>query len=67
MGSYRPLEDAYRIAHKAMVDWLVADYGFDMMDAYQLLSQVGKAQVSQAVDPNYTVLARFPKKYLPKD
>lgn len=65
MGSYRPLEDAYRIAHKAMVDWLVADYGFDMMDAYQLLSQVGKAQVSQAVDPNYTVLARFPKKYLP--
>ncbi len=66
MGSYRPLEDAYRIAHKAMVDWLVADYGFDMMDAYQLLSQVGKAQVSQAVDPNYTVLARFPKKYLPK-
>ena len=65
MGSYRPLEDAYRIAHKGMVDWLVADYGFDMMDAYQLLSQVGKAQVSQAVDPNYTVLARFPKKYLP--
>ncbi len=66
MGSYRPLEDAYRIAHKAMVDWLVADYAFDMMDAYQLLSQVGKAQVSQAVDPNYTVLARFPKKFLPK-
>jgi acetamidase/formamidase len=65
MGSYRPLEDAYRIAHKGMVDWLVADYGFDMMDAYQLLSQVGKAQVSQAVDPNYTVLARFPKKCLP--
>jgi amidase len=65
MGSYRPLEDAFRIAHKGMVDWLVADFGFDMMDAYQLLSQVGKAQVSQAVDPNYTVLARFPKKYLP--
>jgi amidase len=65
IGSYRPLEDAFRIAHKGMVDWLVADFGFDMMDAYQLLSQVGKAQVSQAVDPNYTVLARFPKKYLP--
>jgi amidase len=65
MGSYRPLEDAFRIAHKGMVDWLVADFGFDMLDAYQLLSQVGKAQVSQAVDPNYTVLARFPKKYLP--
>jgi amidase len=67
MGCYRPLEDAYRIAHKAMVDWLVADFGFDMMDAYQLLSQVGKAQVSQAVDPNYTVLARFPKRFLPEN
>lgn len=65
MGSYRPLEDAYRIAHREMVNWLVADYGFDMMDAYQLLSQVGKAQVSQVVDPNYTVLARFPKRFLP--
>ena len=64
-GSYRPLEDAYRIAHKDMVDWLVADFGMDMMDAYQILSQVGKADIAQVVDPNYTVLAKFPKKYLP--
>jgi acetamidase/formamidase len=36
-----------------------------MMDAYQLLSQAGTAQIAQVVDPNYTVLARFPKKFLP--
>ncbi|MGB9893075.1 MAG: acetamidase/formamidase family protein [Candidatus Saccharicenans sp.] len=66
LGSYRPLEDAFRIAHRDMIDWLRADYGLDMMDAYQLLSQVGEARIAQVVDPNYTVVARFPKKYLPK-
>lgn len=65
VGSFRPLEDAFRIAHKDMVDWLVRDFGLDMMDAYQLLSQVGRARVAQVVDPNYTVLAAFPKKFLP--
>jgi amidase len=64
-GSFRPLGDAFRIAHKDMVDWLVQDFGLDMMDAYQLLSQVGKADVAQVVDPNYTILAKFPKKFLP--
>lgn len=64
-GSYRPLEDAFRIAYKEMVNWLVADYGFDMMDAYQLCSQAGEVDVVQVVDPNYTVVAKIPKKYLP--
>jgi hypothetical protein len=26
---------------------------------------VGTAQVANVVDPNYTVVARFPKRYLP--
>jgi len=65
VGSYRPLEDAFRIAHKDMVTWLVNDFGLEMMDAYQLLSQVGVAKIAQVVDPNYTVAACFPKKYLP--
>lgn len=65
LGSYRPLEDAFRIAHKDLIDWLTADYQLGMMDAYQLLSQVGEARVAQVVDPNYTGLACFPKKYLP--
>jgi len=65
-GSYRPLEDAFRIAYKELVLWLVDEFGFDMMDAYQLCSQVGEADVVQVVDPNYTVVAKIHKKYLPE-
>lgn len=64
-GSIRPLLDAFRIAHVEMVKWLELDYGFDRWEALQILSQVGSAQVANVVDPNYTVVARFPKKYLP--
>lgn len=64
-GSYRPLEDAFRIAYKELIDWLVTDYGLDMMDAYQLCSQAGVVDVAQVVDPNYTVVAKIHKKYLP--
>ncbi len=66
LGMYRPLEDAFRIATKDMVLWIAEDYGLDMMDSYQLVSQVMKAEVSQLVDPNYTILVKFPKKYLPE-
>jgi len=66
LGMYRPLDDAFRIATKEMVLWIAEDYGLDMMDSYQLVSQVMKAEVSQMVDPNYTVLVKFPKKYLPE-
>ena len=64
-GSARPLVDAFRIAHVELIDWLVADYGFDRMDAYQVLSQVGVTRVANVVDPNYTVVAKFPKVLLP--
>ena len=65
-GSARPLIDAFRIAHVEMVKWLETEYGFDRWEALQVLSQVGSAQVANAVDPNYTVVAKFPKKFLPR-
>jgi acetamidase/formamidase len=64
-GSVRPLMDAFRIAHVEMVHWLVEEYGFDKWEAFQLVSQLGSARVGNAVDPNYTVVAKFPKRYLP--
>src|SRR5687768_9559115 len=64
-GSARPLSDAVRISFVELINWLVADYGFNKADAYQLTSQVGTARVAQMVDPIYTVVAKFPKKYLP--
>ncbi len=65
-GSVRPLVDAFRIAHVEMVEWLVEDYGFEKLEAFQVLSQVGTARIANVVDPNYTVVARFPKALLPK-
>ncbi|HET7746307.1 MAG TPA: creatininase family protein [Vicinamibacteria bacterium] len=64
-GSARPLSDALRIAFVELIQWLVADHGFAVADAYQLVSQVAVIRVANMVDPNYTVVAKFPKKYLP--
>jgi acetamidase/formamidase len=63
-GSYRPLEDAYRIAFTQMVRWVSADSGLSTMDAYQLVSQVARTHVANVVDPNYTIIAKVPKRYL---
>ena len=64
-GSIRPLVDAFRIAHVELIQWLVDDYGFEKMEAYQGVSQAGLARVANVVDPNYTVVAKFPKSALP--
>ena len=64
-GSVRPLIDALRIAYVELIEWLVADYGFDRLDAFQVASQAGVVRVANVVDPNYTVIAKFPKKLLP--
>ncbi len=65
-ASARPLIDAFRLAHIELIEWLEADYGFDRWEAYQVLSQVAESTVANIVDPQYTVVAKFPKKYLPK-
>ena len=65
-GSVRPLIDAFRIAQVELIEWLVADYGFEKMEAYQIVSQAGVSRVANVVDPNYTVMAKFPKQLLPK-
>jgi len=62
----RPLIDALRISYVELIEWLVADYGFDKMDAFQIASQAGEVRVANVVDPNYTVVAKFPKALLPR-
>ena len=64
-GSARPLSDALRIAFVELIEWLVADYGFAKADAYQLVSQLAVVRVANMVDPAYTVVAKFPKRFLP--
>lgn len=64
-GSARPLIDAYRLAHVELVEWLEESYGFGRWDAYELVGQLGESTVANIVDPAYTVVAKFPKRYLP--
>jgi acetamidase/formamidase len=66
VGSVRPLVDAFRIAQVELIDWLVEDYGFERLEAYQVVSQGGHSRIANVVDPNYSVVAKFPKKFLPK-
>ncbi|MFW6032017.1 MAG: acetamidase/formamidase family protein [Phycisphaeraceae bacterium] len=65
IGAARPLEDAARIAWRELIDWLASDFGFDRLEAYQLLGQVGRMRLGNMVDPNYTMVARLEKRHLP--
>jgi acetamidase/formamidase len=65
-GSARPLEDAFRIAHGDLVLWLAEERGLDRLDAYQLVTQISETPVANACDPNYTVVAKARKEYLPR-
>ncbi len=66
VGSVRPLSDALRIAAVEMVEWLVADYKLEKWDAYQVVSQLAQMRVANMVDPNYSVVVKMPKKFLPQ-
>ncbi|MCH7563711.1 MAG: acetamidase/formamidase family protein [Gemmatimonadetes bacterium] len=65
-GSARPLIDAFRLAHVELIEWMEESYGFGRWDAYQLVGQLGESTVANIVDPAYTVIAKFPKRYLPR-
>ena len=65
VGSTRPLMDCVRLAQMELLRWLVEEYGFRREDAWQLNSQVGTMRIGNVVDPCYSVVAKFPKKYLP--
>jgi hypothetical protein len=60
------LMDALRLACSDMVNWLSNDYGYDKMDAYQLLGQSAVIKVTNVVDLQYSVACAVDKKYLPK-
>ena len=66
VGSARPMEDAARIAFYELILWLEQDFDIDQLTAYQLCSQVAKVRLANMVDIQYSVVATFPKKYLPR-
>jgi acetamidase/formamidase len=65
-GSARPLEDAFRISQVDLVQWLEAQYGLHKLDGYQLLTQAVETPVANVVDPNYTIVSKIRKEYLPR-
>ena len=65
VGAYRPLDDALRIAFTELVGWIHNDYGLSDMDAYELLSKVAEIHLNEMVDPNYVIVAKVKKKFLP--
>ena len=65
IGSARPMEDAARIAFYELVMWLESDFGIERLMAYQLCSQIARVRLANMVDVLYSVVAKFPKRYLP--
>src|SRR6185295_2003282 len=65
-GSARPLEDAYRISQHDLVTWVSSLTGLDELDAYQLVTQACESPIANVCDPNYTVVAKIRKQYLPR-
>jgi acetamidase/formamidase len=65
VGSARPLEDAWRISLVEMGRWFGELYGLDVMDGYQLLSQISLAPVANVVDANYSAVTKVAKSLLP--
>lgn len=66
VGNARPMEDAARIAFYELVKWLSQEYEIDRLNAYQLCSQVAKVRLANMVDTLYTIVAKFPRKFLPR-
>src|SRR5882724_1802921 len=60
-GSARPLEDAFRISQLDLVRWLVRDYGFSELDAYQFATQAVESPLANVCDTNYTCVAKIRK------
>ena len=63
VGSARPMEDAARIAYGQLINWMV-EMGWEQIEAYQALTQIGSLYVGNMVDTTYSLVAKIAKKYV---
>jgi acetamidase/formamidase len=54
-----------RIAFTELIGWIHDQYGLSEMDAYELLSKTAEIHLAEMVDPNFVVIAKINKKFLP--
>jgi len=64
IGSGRPMEDAARIAYRELIRWMAANYDYDELEAYMLLTMCGRVRLGNMVDPKYTLGASILKTIL---
>ena len=64
LGSSRALNEALQHATTELLRWLMDGYGFDERGASLLLGQGMEYEVSNVVDPEFTVVAKMRKRYL---
>jgi acetamidase/formamidase len=64
LGNARPLDQALQHATTEMLDWLIADYGFDPLTASHLLGQTVRYEVGNVFNPAYTMVCRLAKHWL---
>ena len=66
LGSARPLLEAFQIASSDLQKMLQEDYGFTERGAQIFIGEAGEYEVSNVVDPSFTVAAKVRKSTLPK-
>src|SRR6266436_7106105 len=64
LGSSRAINEAMQHATTELMRWLMADYGFDERGASLLLGQAMEFEISNVVDPEFTIVAKMRKRYL---
>ena len=64
LGSSRALNEALQHATTELMRWLMADYGFDERGASLIMGQGLEYDISNVVDPEFTVVAKMRKRYL---
>jgi amidase len=64
LGSSRSFIEALQHANTELQRWLMADYGFDERGSSLLMGQAMESEIANVVDPEFTVVAKMPKRYL---
>jgi amidase len=64
LGSSRAINEAMQHATTELMRWLMESYGFDERGASLLLGQAMEYEISNVVDPEFTIVAKMRRKYL---
>ena len=64
LGSSQALNEALQHATTELLRWLMESYGFDERGASLLLGQGMEYEISNVVDPEFTIVAKMRKRFL---